>query len=252
MNKEKILLVDDVAPFLDLERSFFDEERFDVLTAGSGLEAVRIVSRQPPALIFMDLHMPDMNGDEACALIKSDPVFKSIPIILVTHPDEDDIAKCRASGCEGYIFKPVSRHDFAEAVKQFLGKDRRMAVRVPVRLVIRYKLEGDTRVLERYAVNMSSGGVFLETEDVLPENTPLSLAFILPGEGSEVSCAGRVAWVNGPQHRVNPNLPAGMGIQFVVNQFQELSAIRKYLQLVNDGKEEDSLQSEGNCSHLPV
>ncbi len=253
MNREKVLLVDDVAPFLELEKSFFDGRMFDVFTASSGLEAIRLVSRQPPSIIFMDLHMADMNGDEACALIKSDPLLKHIPIILVTHPDEDDIEKCRASGCEEFVFKPVNREDFMDTTQRFLGNEGRKASRVRVRLVIRYRYEGDTRVLQRYSVNMSSGGVFLATDDVLPENTPLKLEFSLPGEMRVVSCRGRVAWVNHPQHKVSPDLPAGMGIQFVETQVEELSAIRNYLQMVSQqGTSEQEADLEENSSAFSV
>ncbi|NLC71928.1 MAG: TIGR02266 family protein [Desulfuromonadaceae bacterium] len=248
MNREKVLLVDDVAPFLELERSFFDEKRFDVLTACSALEAVRLVSRQPPGIIFMDLHMGDMDGDEACALIKKDPLLKHIPIILVTHPDEDDIEKCEASGCEGYVFKPVKKGDFMEMTNRFLGDCGRQAPRVRARLVISYGTEGDTRTLQRYSVNMSTGGVFLETEEVLPENTPLVLAFILPGEKRTVSCRGRVAWVNPPHHKANPDLTAGMGIQFVGLQFEEISAIRNYLHQISQESLHELVREEENRS----
>ena len=252
MDKEKVLLVDDVTLFLELEKSFFHEERFEVLTARSGLEAVRMASRQIPSIIFMDLHMGDMNGDEACALIKNDPVLKHIPIIMVTHPDEDDIEKCKSSGCDGFVFKPVTREDFLGTANRYMENRHRLNARIETHLEVRYGSGDGESSLQRFTVNMSSGGVFLETEDILPENTALVLEFTLPDQEKTVRCRGRVAWVNHPGRRVNTRLAPGMGIQFLDLKMEELSAIRQYLQLLSRDSGRGVSSVQGECCALSL
>jgi CheY-like chemotaxis protein len=62
----KILLADDVQLFLELEKSFFKREDVDVKVVRSGTEVLQSLACEVPALIFLDLHVPGMNGDECC------------------------------------------------------------------------------------------------------------------------------------------------------------------------------------------
>jgi uncharacterized protein (TIGR02266 family) len=79
-------------------------------------------------------------------------------------------------------------------------------------------------------VNLSSGGIFIETHDVLPVDTPLALEFTLPGSPRTIQCKGRVAWINIPGDKLSPRLPPGMGIQFVDLSLAEMHAIKEFVQ----------------------
>ena len=83
-DSRRILLADDVELFLKLEATFFNRNEFDLMTARSGNEALRIIQEAEPELVFMDLYMPDMDGDECCRLVKADQRFRHVPIIMVT------------------------------------------------------------------------------------------------------------------------------------------------------------------------
>src|ERR1044071_3634448 len=84
----KILLVDDSATVLMMERMILASERFQIVTAGNGEEAHTRAREELPDLILMDIVMPKMNGIMACRAIKQDPATKHIPIILVTTRGE--------------------------------------------------------------------------------------------------------------------------------------------------------------------
>jgi uncharacterized protein (TIGR02266 family) len=84
-------------------------------------------------------------------------------------------------------------------------------------------------LLTDYAINVSTGGVFIETSTILPVDTILALEFILPQNVETMSCEARVAWVNHPDHIINPNLPCGIGLQFLNLSPNDLKAIREYI-----------------------
>ena len=231
MRKEKVLLADDVELFLELEKSFFHLDRFDILTARTGTEAYQIAIAEKPDIIFMDLYMPGMNGDEACKKIKSDPSLSNVPIIMVTHPDEEELERCYQNGCDDILFKPLKREQFLSVANTFLDGSNRLAPRIGTRIKVFYESEGE-KLLSNFTVNMSTGGVFLESEEVLPESTPLVMEFALPGQEKQIRCQGKVAWRNPPEEKQVEKLPSGMGIQFVDLKLEEMDAIRQYLQKI--------------------
>ena len=64
-------------------------------------------------------------------------------------------------------------------------------------------------------VNMSVGGVFIETSRMLPVDIPLFVEFRLPGKEVPITCKARVAWTNEPHSLKKRSLPHGMGLQFL-------------------------------------
>lgn len=71
----------------------------------------------PPTLILLDLKMPKVNGLEVLEKIKSDPVTRCIPVVVLTSSAEDpDIKRCYDLGVNSYIVKPVEFDNFAETV----------------------------------------------------------------------------------------------------------------------------------------
>jgi uncharacterized protein (TIGR02266 family) len=215
MDKKKILLVDDVQLFLEREKSFFNREQFTLLLARSGLEAIGIVREERPDLVFMDLHMKEMDGDKCCHIIKSDGELSRIPIIIVTDGvDEEEFERSWSSGCDDIIVKPINRLYFQAITKKYLHIQVRKTPRHIARLRVRFGHDQEN-LLTDYAINVSTGGVFIETDTTLPVDTILAVEFILPQNVDTIRCNARVAWLNRPEQIVNPNLPIGMGLQFV-------------------------------------
>ena len=84
MNTTTILLVDDMRNFLDLETSFLRRTTSTLLFAATGVQAIKIAREKKPALIMLDIEMPEMNGIEACRILKSDSRTGRIPVVMVT------------------------------------------------------------------------------------------------------------------------------------------------------------------------
>ena len=97
---------------------------FEVREAGNGREALDILQAWQPDLILMDMTMPVMNGFEAIAHIRRDPVAGNIPIVAVTASafDEDRVAILRA-GANSYIRKPLQETELLRVIGEHLGID---------------------------------------------------------------------------------------------------------------------------------
>lgn len=229
MNTFKILLVDDVKLFLELEKTFFSRENFTVIAARDGREAVHLARVEKPQLIYMDLYMPGLNGDEACRELKADPMLRHIPVIMVTQAGrEADLERCRQAGCDEIILKPINRHQFMETARRFLDIAARDALRIEAQLAVRYGVNGD-QLLENFTINISTGGLFIVTDQVLPEGSSLHLEFRLPDRPDPIRCQARVAWLNPAAAPRNPQLPGGIGVQFIDLSLADMQAVREFI-----------------------
>jgi uncharacterized protein (TIGR02266 family) len=85
------------------------------------------------------------------------------------------------------------------------------------------------KLISNYSVNISTGGVFMETDNVLPEDTLLYVKFKLPDNESVIDCKARVAWINEPVNPKKIDLPPGMGLHFLDLSLENIHAIRDYL-----------------------
>ncbi|WP_008310851.1 response regulator [Leptolyngbya sp. PCC 6406] len=103
-----ILLVDDEPQNLFLMGELLELEGYTVQTAESGAEALEIAEAQTPALILLDVMMPDMDGFEVCDYLRANPTLSTVPIIFLTALDDDE-SKLRGVEALGddYLTKPI-------------------------------------------------------------------------------------------------------------------------------------------------
>lgn len=114
---KKILVVDDSVGVLREMVRILKQTGLEVLTASSGTEAMKLMIREKPILVFLDLMLPEMNGDVVCKFIKGMPEIKCTPVIIVTAAGEQHLQRCFQSGCDAYVIKPVSEDDILQKVK---------------------------------------------------------------------------------------------------------------------------------------
>ena len=117
----RILVVDDIEPNVRLLKAKLEAEYYDVLTAGSGFEALELARRVVPDLILLDVMMPQMDGFETCQKLKDDPRTRHIPVIMVTALDgqEDRVNGLRA-GADDFLTKPIDDVALFARVKSLL------------------------------------------------------------------------------------------------------------------------------------
>lgn len=89
----------------------------------SGLEFLFHAPEGPahngPALVLLDLNLPDMSGTDILAKVKNDNKLKAVPVVVLTTTDDKaEIQRCYDLGCNVYITKPVNYESFADAIRQ--------------------------------------------------------------------------------------------------------------------------------------
>jgi uncharacterized protein (TIGR02266 family) len=230
MAKNKVLLASSGDLFREVKNSFLYRDEYDLLFADDGVSAYEMAAEERPALIFMDMVLPELNGDECCRRLKAHQDLRNIPVIMVAHGDrEEELQRCERVGCDDILLKPINRQLFIEACRRHLQISQRGAPRVALRLSVHYGIGEEERELREYSINVSSGGLFIETPYPPAASTPLRLEFFLPGQERPIRCLGKVAWLNAEDGKQNPQLPKGMGVQFVDMSLEDMRLIRSFI-----------------------
>lgn len=137
MNKRdiKILLVDDEPDILEIVSYNLSGEGYQVITAENGLEAVKKAKKELPQLVILDVMMPEMDGIEACELIRKDPNLKDVVITFLTARGEDysQLAGFDA-GADDYITKPIKPKVLISKVKALLRRFKEDDVKDSVKI----------------------------------------------------------------------------------------------------------------------
>ena len=119
--KKKILVVDDSKPNLLILNSILKQD-YVVLAARNGSEALERARLFTPDLILLDIIMPEMDGFEVVAQLKSSSETRDIPVIFITGLSEpDDITKGMSLGAVDYITKPFDAEDVRKRVQNHLS-----------------------------------------------------------------------------------------------------------------------------------
>ena len=108
----KILIVDDVMSNLMLLKVLLTSEKFGILTASNGRQAIEITQNEKPDLLLLDVMMPDLSGFEVAKMLKSDPQTSDVPIIFLTALNSTaDIVKGFEAGGNDFISKPFNKEE---------------------------------------------------------------------------------------------------------------------------------------------
>jgi CheY-like chemotaxis protein len=105
-DKVKILLVEDEPEVMELYKLKLTLDGYDVATAVNGAEGLKKALSEKPEMIFLDIKMPEMDGFEVLKRLRSDPKTKSIPVIILSNFDEQEmIEKGLTLGANEYLVK---------------------------------------------------------------------------------------------------------------------------------------------------
>ena len=213
-----VLVIDDDPAQRDLMKRLLNKDGFSIRTAGGGEEGLRLAKQFHPAIITLDVMMPDMDGWSVLAALKADAELRDIPVIMLTMVDDRN--RGGTLGASDYLTKPLDRQRLSQ-------------------------------VLEKYTSTKAPGPVLLVDDDPAIRSTTRAL---LEKEGWKVSEAenGRDALARMKQERpclilLDLMMPVMDGFEFAaqVRKHDEWRLIPMVVLTAHDLNDEDRLRLDG-------
>jgi twitching motility two-component system response regulator PilG len=116
----KVLVIDDSNTIRRSAEIFLRQGGHEVVLAEDGFDALAKVNDHLPELIFCDILMPRLDGYQTCAIIKRNPKFTHVPVIMLSSKDGlFDKARGRMVGSEDYLTKPFTKEQLLRAVDEY-------------------------------------------------------------------------------------------------------------------------------------
>jgi len=119
--RKKILTVDDSKTVRIIVRKAFKSYDCDIFEAGNGVEGLAVAGKELPDLILLDITMPVMDGVETLTKLKSDPLLKAIPVMMLTaEGGKEHVLKIAKIGVRDYIVKPFKEDVLIEKANRII------------------------------------------------------------------------------------------------------------------------------------
>lgn len=118
-SRTKVLVIDDSNTIRRSAEIFLKQGGYEVVLAEDGFDGLSKVNDHEPTLIFCDILMPRLDGYQTCAIIKRNPKFADVPVIMLSSKDGlFDKARGRMVGSQDYLTKPFTKDQLLQAVAQ--------------------------------------------------------------------------------------------------------------------------------------
>ena len=220
----RILLVDHSRGALLFQETILRRRQAEsVFTALSGAEGLQKARAERPQLVVFGFDLFDMTAPEFCREIRSDPEIKSISLLLVCERENSAHAElCLSAGCNDVIFRPLQREELDEKVSRLTSIPSRRQLRTITRIEV--SLENNGRFILGRSLNISSNGMLLEVDRVLPGDGRMRIHFYLPGDPKPMQIIGEVlrAEFTGTM--------AKYGVRFVETDHEQRERIDRFVQ----------------------
>lgn len=225
----KILLSDGDKVFLELCKIHLRKSGVNILTCQNGKDALDIIRNKRPHLAVMAAEMPIMNGIDCCRTVKTDETLQTIPVLLTLSSGKwKEVDRCHQAGCDEVLLKPINRHIFYSIISKYVALNKRTAPRFRVRFPVNWTC-GDGQRNSGYGVNISTKGIFVESEAMANVNSIISINFTLPANDVEINCKAKVSCVNHNDFALKSPFPKGLGLEFVDLSEENYSYISEYI-----------------------
>ena len=119
-DNNRIVVIDDELSVQEVVKAYLEKDGYDVSVAGNGAEGLALAERADPALIVLDLMLPDISGEEICSEIRS---RSDVPILMLTaKAGEEERVTGLTSGADDYLVKPFSPRELVARVHAVLRR----------------------------------------------------------------------------------------------------------------------------------
>lgn len=152
----KILIIDDDPDIRDVLKLTLSEEKYEILEACDGEEALKIIHENQPDLILLDYKIPKVDGREVCRRIKKDLLLRHLPIIMVTGKgDINDKVVGMDAGADDYVVKPFEPKELMARIRMILRHTERDLEANPLT-----RLPGNVSILKELSRRLESKSLF--------------------------------------------------------------------------------------------
>ena len=186
----RILIVDHSRGSLMFQETILRRRDTVVMTALSGSEALAKARLEEPQLVLFAFDLFDMTAPEFCREIRSDSATRGISLLLVCERETDHADLCLAAGCNDVIYRPLQRAELDAKVQRLTSIPVRRELRTITKIEV--SMEQNGRFYLGRSMNISSNGMLIEVDRVLPGDGRIRLHFFLPGDAKPMQIEAEV------------------------------------------------------------
>jgi len=222
----KVLIVENSRFFRNIEKQFLAKTPVEVIEAEDVATALTLCREQKPSLVYAASEVGGESGVDFCRRIKGDGLLRAIPVVLICDANNaSEMDSCLKSGADGVLTKPIDRHKFLE-----IGRHHLPTIREPRRTCLfPLSFVDSGKECAGKCLDISTGGIFVDTAEKPSIGKVLALSFSLPGlNDGAITCKGMVAWHNERPNPMKPNYPIGFGVSFVDLSLRQKQAIEQF------------------------
>ena len=190
----RVLVVDDDAPSCELIAEILRSAGFDAYPLTDSREAAERLTKEKFHAVFLDMRMPPPDGLELARQIRGSRINASTVIIMITGEQERTLMRRAFEiGVGFFLFKPVERNKLLKLIRvaeSSIDRERRRSTRVPVRCAV--LLESNGKQLEGATVDLSSGGMLVQSYLAFPAGTLVKVTLELQPGSAPLEFEARV------------------------------------------------------------
>jgi CheY-like chemotaxis protein len=220
--RAQILVVDDHAPSCELISEILRSAGFEANSLTSSAEAAERLTRDKFHAVFMDMRMPPPDGLELARRVRTSRMNASTVIVMITgEQDRTLMRRAFEIGIQFFLFKPVERNKLLKlirVVESSIERERRRFTRVPLQR--RVLLDSSDNQLEGTTVDLSSGGMLVQSYLVFPTGTLVKVSLELQSGSTPLQFEAKVVRTIGTDR---------MGIHFKSLDAKENSRLQEFL-----------------------
>jgi Response regulator containing a CheY-like receiver domain and a GGDEF domain len=187
----RILLVDHSRGSLAFQETILRRRGVSISTALAGSEGLQKARGEKPNLIIFAFDLFDMTAPEFCRDIRTNDITKAISLLLVCDRDSQEHGDlCLSAGCNDVIYRPLQRRDLDDKVERLTSIPVRRQLRTITKIEV--SLEKNGRFVLGRSINISSTGMLIEVDRVLPGEENVRLHFFLPGDSKPLQIEAEI------------------------------------------------------------
>lgn len=187
----RILLVDHSRGALLFQETILRRRDMVIMTALAGSEGLTKARMEQPHLIIFGYDLFDMSAPEFCREIRSDEATRPISLLLVCDRSSMDHGElCLSAGCNDVIFRPLQKPELDQKVERLTSIPVRRQLRTITKIEV--SMENNGRFVLGRSMNISSTGMLIEVDRMLPQDGPVRLHFYLPADPKPLQIAAEV------------------------------------------------------------